>query len=243
MKLGLAKPHSARDACRGVGDALGWPARGWMFSLSAVNQKAAANTITSAGPSSRIAGWMDAWLAVRWRALLTWIVLAGLSGLALKMGYIDWIEGVLRWVTTELSPYLGTLPNLRYVVICQFLVVLNWYQPVALNLGLGRCLLWIALSVVLGISAVVMLDRPYRPYDNHIINLLIVGLLGGVPGLVVIGVRTRPWMTFVGAALAIGLLITTGWTSKVLGLEALVFGMILANLPYAAVMIYGTSRR
>ena len=67
------------------------------------------------------------------------------------------------------------------------------------------------------------------------INPIGLGLAAAIPGFALIGERTRPWM-MVPAAIAFAL------TVFVLIPYLDIFLAVAANVPYAAILLYGTRR-
>ena len=191
---------------------------------------------------ARAACWIDGWLAVRWRAYITWIILAAASGLTLELELTRWLERVIDLISNWLLANVGYSPPTRIIVMCHIFVLLSWFQPVALRLGAVRVLFWMIAYSALGIAAV-FISMSRQPGRDTLLDLLLVGHLCGFPGLVAIGARTRPWLTFVGAAAALILLKATNWKMTSVGSGSLMLGMIIANLAYGAVMVYGTERR
>jgi hypothetical protein len=168
------------------------------------------------------------------------MALAALSGAFLDFAFVGCHQLLVKPAAGWIQSHFGYSLDPRLGWICSVQAMLSWFQPVVLRLGAVRVALWIAVYVLLGAGLIFSLDRAPGMYSVR--DLIVIGHWFGVPGMVVIGARTHPWQSFVGAAAALGLLALFGWKALSFGSGSMVSGLILANLPYAAVMLYGTER-
>jgi hypothetical protein len=100
-----------------------------------------------------------------------------------------------------------------------------------LRLGFLRSVLWIVAYVALG-----WLIYGWRSFlGERLGDAVLLAPMLGLPGLVATGVRTRAWLSLLAAALSIDVLFLT-WSSD----GPLSHAVLLANFPYALVMLYGT---
>jgi hypothetical protein len=96
-------------------------------------------------PVAPRAGWLDRWCAVRWRACVTWVVLAGV----MAYSYFKWdlLGNTVRLLNGYLpAGFLQALPFEWHLPLGGFL--LTWYQPFLLRLGLFRGSFWVLLGAV-----------------------------------------------------------------------------------------------
>jgi hypothetical protein len=181
--------------------------------------------------------WLDQWLAVRWRALGTWVVLAICTGLFLQHCFDRWIGEAIRVVVLKFSS-LGLALPVPFLELCNIFALLSWYQPVILRLRAIRCVLWVVSYVLLGLFVAYFFPDLF--YRYRFSEAAVIAQLCGIPGLVVIGARTRPWMTLAGGV--ISLLALLAQPLGILFWSWFAWVLFVVNLPYAVVMIYGTRR-
>jgi hypothetical protein len=189
-----------------------------------------------------LAARFDRWLAPRWRALATWILIATLTGLIIDTGgtvkTLAWLYDLTGLVLNRFEVDLGiffprSIQGLAYVP--SILLLLFWFQPVVLRIGLGRGLIWVILGTIFGTTVIAAGDY-LEPSDT---GALIAGQLLGIPGLAAIGARTRPWMSILasGAATHVALFLMphnqrTPW-----------YAFAVPNVIYGALMLYSTDPR
>ena len=191
------------------------------------------------GPES----WLDWWCAARWRALLTWVALSWLmmrfDNYWVRPVTIDWIaswpfpSAAGRW-------YFGEM----WLWACTY-SLMGWFQPILLRLSLVRTVVWIGILVLsvevpkVGMSNGVMVSQGNAPW---MINDFVSATL---PGLALIGERSRPWMMIVAAALSVFVQWLSGSIAEWLGFQRgqlYYANLVISSLPYAAVLLYGTRR-
>jgi len=169
---------------------------------------------------------LDRWLQPRWRALLTWVVLAALStSVMLSERFAHALNGGVEFILDQLlthmpsgSPWQPTSYVSVFVATAVF--VQCWWQPLILRLGLLRWCIWVGTAILMTV--------PFTVADGAV--MWFWGVLGGVPGLAMAGRRTRPWMSIIAAGVA----------SPLVLVDPLI-GIWLASSLNGAVMLYGTS--
>jgi hypothetical protein len=185
-------------------------------------------------------GWLDRWLEPRWRALLTWVVIAVPSGFVLE---IDW-----RWINEGAGFVHRTVQRLsgislpfafhQYGAWSPPLLFLYWFPPVLLRLGSWRTGIWLTASILLGIADIVWIfqsiGRDWWPGSTRLPLAILFGQLFGLPGLAAIGRRTRVWVTFPASVLASAIAFVA------LPHPSAHFAFAMASVIYGAVMLYGT---
>jgi hypothetical protein len=178
------------------------------------------------------AGWLDRWCAVRWRAWLTWVVLAGVMGAIHGAGH-DALYGMLSVLRS--SPRFAQIANVvppfwQHCAI--FVLTMAWFPPWILRLGLRRSVLW----VLLGIASMITLLH-HLGFDGFWQRFLVLFATASVPGCALIGRRSRPWLATVGGA-CWGIIMAAGSDSAEDGWLWL-FSAV-ASAPYAFILLYGT---
>jgi hypothetical protein len=159
---------------------------------------------------------------------LSWSALDYFGGPALEYASFK-LEEVLQRYIRYSPPHSTLLASSICGLMC-------WFQPFALRLGLIRGALWVISFTVLAMAVISLQPRMFR-FGFDFMWILLGGQFCGLPGLVAIGARTRAWLTLVGGALAIVILILIRADQA-----STSAAFLLGNLPYAAVMIYGTRR-
>jgi hypothetical protein len=100
-----------------------------------------------------------------------------------------------------------------------------------LRLNLLRGVLWITAFSVVGAGRMFTGALPY----TWLVRFLSLFLAAAIPGLALIGARTRPWMIVPAAAcFSAAVVAINGWLDASLP--------IVVNVPYAAILLYGTQR-
>lgn len=93
--------------------------------------------------------WLDRWLEPRWRALLTWVVLAALTEAVTYRIDWQWVFQIFDegqdWFLTRLPIALPAIAKTIGWVAATSLFSL-WFPPIILRLGLARTLVWIGLG-------------------------------------------------------------------------------------------------
>ena len=184
---------------------------------------------------------IDRWLQPRWRALLTWVVLSAVS---------TWIAGHGEWIASASDFFLEHVANLlsfrlpmavlQFAAPLSILLFVTWFPPVILRLGLARTALWLAISALLWLvlevqSLAAFSSGSPQPVELHWMRAATVGGVG-LPGLAVIGRRSRPWVSLIGGIL------TAGFFSVCpTELADSLWGWVTPESIYGAVMLYGTS--
>jgi hypothetical protein len=132
------------------------------------------------------------------------------------------IVGVWNWITIAL--------------------IFVWFQPLLLRLNAWRSIAWLG-AFAFAFTASIWLYQSGGDSSGSFL-LLAVGLMAALPGVALIGWRSRPWMTLIAGAL----FSATFWFIGVhrpfhlpIWLGNRVFIAVLAaNIPYAALLLYGT---
>jgi len=176
--------------------------------------------------------WLDWWFAPRWRALLTWVVLTAI-GAAVFYAYPDEYGYVAKQPIVILDHFLpAPLPPGFYALALHsnFLLLLVWFQPLALRLNLWRGLTWISLTLV-AISLFHILGTRNLWTWN-----IIYGASSALRCGVLWGWRKRSWMCLPAWAAAEAL-----WLTPLLRLRLpFCLGWAVSALPTAALLLYGT---
>jgi hypothetical protein len=101
--------------------------------------------------AARLSSWLDWWFTPRWRALLTWVILACL-GSELPNFIGGHLFGVVIQGPTDLFNRISPLKVPSYLGYT-FTELLNdslpyvWFEPFALRLSLPRSVAWLALRI------------------------------------------------------------------------------------------------
>lgn len=188
-------------------------------------------TISNATPDSGTTRrrWLDRWLEPRWRGLLTWLVLATLTAATFPRLVPTRIPyRTAGWVSDILYKFFAD-PIADFAVAAAFSlsvsVLVYWFQPIILRISIVRTLIWLALAGV--ILVLVEIIHPQSGWT------LLSGQVFGIAGLAVSGARTRPWLSLVGGLFAFAIVCLLEGNSRS-------GQMIVGNLIYGAVMLYGT---
>jgi hypothetical protein len=140
----------------------------------------------------------------------------------------DWLFSKVQYATRSILQVGALPPTLEDAWQISLEVALfTWFQPLLLRLGLVRGAYWVMVFSAVCFARV-LID------ENSMTTLLIASFLAAaLPGLALIGVRTRPWMIVPAAACfsaaAFGLFDEEG---RLLHLAA--------NVPYPVILLYGT---
>jgi hypothetical protein len=181
--------------------------------------------------------WLDWWCAVRWRAFLTWVAL---SWLMMRFDNYWSRQVALDWITTRLAPSTarGWFLTSTWVSLCTA-CLMGWFQPILLRLSLVRTIAWIG-TLVLGdlLPDVLALHGEFRwmYYEFYSASL---------PGVVLIGERSRPWMIIPAAALSVFIQCVSMSLAEWQGFSSghvYYADFVISSVPYAAVLLYGTRR-
>ncbi len=180
--------------------------------------------------------WFDRWLQPRWRALLTWVVLALIMGMALDAGLESYLrESVDSSVTkvNSLVPGWVTSAHSSLVLIVNFVSLVTWYQPLLLRVGLLRWVIWMggAAATAAGFSFYAWSLGPWEA-------AIFFWAWPSIGGLLLIGQRCRPWMSLPAGVLSV----IVGTVLFERQHEVPWWWIPVTNLRYAAVMLYGTWR-
>jgi hypothetical protein len=169
------------------------------------------------------------------RALVTWTFLAGFSAWLLESSYRGWIDLVTRRLSITMQALAGYTPPATILEMSSVFAVMSWFQPICLRLNIFRSALWILIYVVVGLAIYAMYFQFPNRFDEAAFDALLLTPMFGLPGLVTVGVRTRPWMSPGGAILSM-IVVYVFWDPH----GSLAPAALLANIPYAALMLYGT---
>ncbi len=193
--------------------------------------------MTSDPESLQDKSWLDRWLEPRWRALITWLVLAAISSAVLEWGVIDPIVAMVRSGVQRMLP--GTVRGLSFFLesvasSAHILPLFVWYQPLALGLKPLRWLIWIGGAVAVSASFILLRVPP-----GHAAVMLFLWGWPALAGVLLIDLRSRPWMSLPAGLLS---MIVCGSVMPTHFNHILWWQLPLTNLPYAAIMLYGTRR-
>ena len=179
--------------------------------------------------------WLDRWFEPPWRAFISWMVLAAGMGWVLQHGGGQLIQRTVDFLFNHLNAMLPAPlpPKMRRVAIASnVLLLLFWFEPVALRLNLlrGLALLSLRCGLVAVVGSLNMASADVLVLFSYLTSLALC-----VP--VLHGWRTRPWMALVGSVLMAGV-----WlyfvSSHTLPVAWLAFPAM--TFPYAAALIFGT---
>jgi hypothetical protein len=194
-----------------------------------------ANSSTREPVVARLRCWWDWWFAARWRALITWTVLAWISASLLEGGFRPWMDFVTRRLSAILRSIVGYSPPAAVLEMSSVFAVMCWFQPMCLRLGILRSALWIVVYVTVGLAIYAMYSVLGERLGEALFDAVLLPPMFGLPGLVAIGVRTRVWLSPCAAILST-IAVFAFWNSR----GSLVPAALLANIPYALLMLYGT---
>jgi hypothetical protein len=189
-----------------------------------------------APPAARLSRWLAGWLEPRWRAVLTWVALAGLMGwLIFDPITAHWIErmggvyfrAVNQAANSHLPGWLRYAPAIGTMFLCGC-----WFEPLLLRLDLFRGLAWIALRTLAPASV-----KVFAGGLSAFMAALVIGAALGLSVLVLRGWRSRPWMPVIAIPLMI--LVYCLLVISEITMPSWLLGAALA-FPSAAVLLYGT---
>lgn len=181
--------------------------------------------------------WLDRWFEPPWRAFVTWVVLAGLMGGALDHGGQDVVANMVESLLDRVQGVLPTplfLPIRRVALMSNILLLMFWFEPLALRLNRFRGLVWLGLRIV-----PFLVVQPFVNYDYALIDTLIALVSSALAALLLRGARTRPWMAMVAGALAASFVFVVESSDFQTGFWLWPSAM---SLPSAAVLLFGTRR-
>jgi hypothetical protein len=167
------------------------------------------------------------------------MVLAIASGAALSYGDGDWLGQQIQRFVQTLKQQGVPMPPTELLRILSITAFLSWYQPVILRIGAIHSALWVAAYALLTLGTIVCHETLRFPM--RLMDVFLLGNLGGLVGLLAIRARTRAWMSLVGGALSIVMLyfVTRGAHVRV---SNVVWLATVSQAVYGAVMIWGTRR-
>jgi hypothetical protein len=194
------------------------------------------------------AGWLDRWCAVRWRAWVTWVVLARL--MAYVIFETSFAYSVMHLVAENVPSFLWRYRHVGGHAAVMALFA-TWYEPVLLRLGTVRGAVWLTLAVAFMQMFEHLLmrsvDPRLSPLSAHVLIIAAFLVRGAAPCLALIGRR----IPMVMAALAAGVwtaiqyagyIVTVSseaWAVWLSGLREWMIGTTAATL-YAFILLYGT---
>ena len=177
--------------------------------------------------------WLDWWFALRWRALLTWVLLTAFSGVMGQTGFQLKIGSAIDWVFAQLRQISGggwPSPSREMVFLTNLVLMHIWFEPLALRLTFARGVSWICLRIAPKLLFVFALP----PGEGWRLALTPAGYALLIP--ILYGWRSRPWICAVAGVLAEAVSIG-------LGRNSVEREWVLAvgwTLPFAATLLYGT---
>jgi hypothetical protein len=186
-------------------------------------------------------GWLDRWCSARWRALLTWIALDSISIAVIDLGFLNGIDEAMQRFARYISRFIAVPSSVVTIwAYISLAVLFVWFQPLLLRLNGWRSIAWIsAVTVVLALA----LSPPILSHlgDKPWFLLGALGIIITLPGLTLIGYRSRPWIMLIAGVLFLAVF----WYTASLILShrfgnPVFLSLLAANLPYAAVLLYGT---
>jgi hypothetical protein len=177
---------------------------------------------------------------VPWRALFSWMALAGISVAAVNLGLLKLALNAVNLFARKVSAFVVLPSDLVGIWNCVTIgIAFVWYQPLLLRLNAWRSIAWISAA------AISLTASLFSVEDDQSWGLIAgVGIVATLPGAVLIGWRSRPWMILIAGAL----FTATFWFMASIGqsIFSKAFGnpvfmaILAANIPYAAVLLYGT---
>ena len=186
----------------------------------------------------RAGRWVEWWFAARWRTVITWAVFAGASACLIDSGFRGWMDLVTRRLSMTLRSLIGYSPTAAFLEMASVFGVMCWFHPLCLRLGVIRSTLWIVSYVAVGLVIYMVYPLISNRFSGALFDAVLLPPMLGLPGLAVIGIRTRPWISPC-AAIVSSIAVFAFWRNE----GSLLTGALLANVPYAALMIYGTKPR
>jgi hypothetical protein len=180
--------------------------------------------------------WLDRWFEPRWRALLTWLGLVVLVGVAVDFGGLQGARKMVGAFFDQLDPMLPTPVGLRirvFATMSNIFALLFWVEPLALRLNLLRSVTWVGVrSASFVLAAGIATEK--------VTWLVAMMAASAVAALLLRGRRSRPAMPlFAGALVCVEISIYERF-----GVSVGTFWMfaLVTSLPYALVLLYGTRR-
>jgi hypothetical protein len=183
--------------------------------------------------------WLDRWLEPPWRALLTWLALAALSGYTLDAGGWNAINRVTNF-------FLSTLKQIQPIPIPAWLsyaarlsnwfLFVVWFEPLILRLNLLRGLAWLGLRI-LPFAVVAMFHSRINDWE------MALGWL--VSSSVVVPVlwrqRSPSWVSAIAGVIVAGVQygLESYYLQRKIGYPTWIL-LTATTLPYAAIMLYCT---
>jgi hypothetical protein len=182
--------------------------------------------------------WLDWWCEPPWRALLTWMALAALSGWALNQGSMRLFTLSMGLVFDLESRFALPVPTFVHAIAyctSAFLLLL-WFEPFVLRLNLLHGIAWMGLRLI----PFVLTDFWAITHNGDLsVKRAIALFVWSVLAVAVLHrCRSRPWISVIGGALMAvadyilersGISINKTWV-----------WMPVMTLPYAAILLYGT---
>jgi hypothetical protein len=159
--------------------------------------------------------------------MITWIVLTAVAGEVILRGLSEFIAFASEQLAIYLPDGAQSLVMFGVSPLVLSKLLLAWFQPFLLKLNATRGFAWIALWIIP--STIVILLLPTVG-----MTLPIVFMQAALPGVTLIGWRSRFWMTVPAAALYAA----AAWL-----LFAPKFGnlnLVIASSAYGATLLYGT---
>ena len=193
------------------------------------------NASAEAPESAPRPSWLDRWFEPPWRAFLSWIALAAAMGWVVDHGGEELIVRAVGFPFDHLDTMLpAPLPfRMREIAgLSNIALLLFWFEPFALRLNLLRGLAWLSLRCGL-FAAVVAL-----PLLSHVQQgSLSFAASSMLSGALLLGCRTRPWMSVPGGVLMAAI---NYCFERSAHHPAPWLWFPAATFPYAAALIFGT---
>jgi hypothetical protein len=183
----------------------------------------------------KVAVAVDLWLLVRWHALLTWLLLGGVTFWIVRQRwlYFEVYDFALR-ATAEVTSRTGLSIREDMLRMAGTAGMIVWYQPVVLRLGILRGAAWMTIAAIGWGMTCWIPDTGVSMYSP-----IVAGIITGLTGLAAIGRRRRVWLAFVGGALdavAIQATFADKWSAWLVPW----YCCVVLGWALAIVMIYGT---
>ncbi len=177
---------------------------------------------------------------MRWRTLVSWIALTAISVALVNAGLLKVAFKMADLFARRISSFV-TVPR-EVVGIWSCIIMAStfvWFQPLLLRLNAWRSIAWVgAVAAAFTVSALSIAgDQSWGFYAAP-------GICLALPGMALIGWRSRPWMSLIAAALFSAMYWFMAATEPAIISEAfgnpVFMALVIANIPYAAALIYGT---
>lgn len=181
--------------------------------------------------------WLDGWFAPPGRALLSWLALAAVMGVAFDLGaarlITDWVgfffDDLDRIAPRPVHPAVRVL-----AIAANFALLTFWFEPLVLRLSLLRGVVWLGLRIVLNLVAYL-----FNQTDFALHNALAIFVWALLTVPVLRGVRHHPWRAALGGML----MATIAGACLHWRMDGASWWMQPATiLPYAVVVLFGTRR-